>query len=116
MDVLNTVLKAIAERKGENILVYDVSSLTPFLDTMVVASSSNLRQNNAIAANIRDRLKEAGYTGEIRWDTTKPNGTPRKLLDVSKAAAMGWTYKTELEDGIRMSYEDFLNNPVRVER
>lgn len=71
MDVLNTVLKAIAERKGENILVYDVSSLTPFLDTMVVASSSNLRQNNAIAANIRDRLKEAGYTGEIREEGTK---------------------------------------------
>lgn len=71
MDVLNTVLKAISERKGENILVYDVSSLTPFLDTMVVASSSNLRQNNAIAANIRDRLKEAGYTGEIREEGTK---------------------------------------------
>ena len=57
-----------------------------------------------------------GYEGEIRWDATKPNGTPRKLLDVSKAAAMGWTYKTELEDGIRLSYQDFLNNPVRVER
>ena len=57
-----------------------------------------------------------GYTGEIRWDTTKPNGTPRKLLDVSKAAALGWTYKTELIDGIRLSYEDFLNNPIRAER
>lgn len=49
-----------------------------------------------------------GYTGEIRWDTTKPNGTPRKLLDVSKAAKMGWTYKTELEDGIRLAYQDYL--------
>ena len=57
-----------------------------------------------------------GYRGEIRWDTTKPNGTPRKLLDVSKAEALGWRYTTELEDGIRLAYEDFLNNPIRAER
>ncbi len=51
-----------------------------------------------------------GYSGEIRWDTSKPNGTPRKLLDVSKAERLGWTYETELEEGIRLSYEDFLKN------
>ena len=60
--------------------------------------------------------KVVGYTGKIEWDTSKPNGTPRKLLDVSKATNLGWTYKTELEDGLRLSYEDFLNNPMRAER
>ena len=60
--------------------------------------------------------KIVGYKGEIYWDTTKPNGTPRKLLDVSKAKALGWTYRTELKDGIRMAYEDFLQNPARAER
>lgn len=60
--------------------------------------------------------KAIGYTGEILWDTSKPNGTPRKLLDVSKAAALGWTYRTELEEGIRLAYDDFQNNPVRAER
>ncbi len=60
--------------------------------------------------------KTVGYEGEIKWDTSKPNGTPRKLLDVSKSAALGWKYCTELEDGIRLSYEDFLNNPMRAER
>ena len=60
--------------------------------------------------------KVVGYTGTIEWDTSKPNGTPRKLLDVSKATALGWTYKTELEDGLRLAYQDFLTNPVRVER
>ena len=60
--------------------------------------------------------KTVGYTGRIVWDTTKPNGTPRKLLDVSKAAALGWTYSTELPDGIRLAYEDFLSNPMRAER
>ena len=57
-----------------------------------------------------------GYDGEICWDTTKPNGTPRKLLDVSKAEKLGWKYRTELKDGIRLAYEDFLNNPMRAER
>ena len=57
-----------------------------------------------------------GYQGEIKWDKSKPNGTPRKLLDVSKAAKLGWTYRTELEEGIRLSYEDFLKNPMRAER
>lgn len=57
-----------------------------------------------------------GYEGEIRWDTSKPNGTPRKLLDVSKAKALGWQYQTELEEGIRLAYEDFLHNPMRAER
>jgi len=57
-----------------------------------------------------------GYEGEILWDTTRPNGTPRKLLDVSKAEKLGWKYKTELEEGIRLSYDDFLHNPMRAER
>jgi GDP-L-fucose synthase len=60
--------------------------------------------------------KTVGYTGRIVWDTTKPNGTPRKLLDVSKATGLGWTYTTELADGIRLAYDDFLNNPMRAER
>ncbi len=57
-----------------------------------------------------------GYEGEIRWDASKPNGTPRKLLDVSRAAALGWTYQTELEEGVRLAYEDFRNHPMRAER
>ncbi len=49
-----------------------------------------------------------GYKGEILWDTTKPNGTPRKLLDLSKSKNIGWKYKTPLIDGIKMTYEDFM--------
>ena len=54
--------------------------------------------------------KIVGYNGEIKWDITKPNGTPRKLLDVSKAEKLGWKYKTQLEDGIKLAYDDFVNN------
>lgn len=57
-----------------------------------------------------------GYEGEVRWDATKPDGTPRKLLDVSKLERLGWHYRTELDEGIRLTYEDFLNNPMRAER
>ena len=60
--------------------------------------------------------KVVGYNGTIKWDTSKPNGTPRKLLDVSKATSLGWKYKTELEDGIKLAYDDFLNNKMRAER
>lgn len=58
--------------------------------------------------------KIVGFEGAILWDSSKPNGTPRKLLDVSKAKSLGWSYKTELEDGIRLAYQDFLNNPMRA--
>ncbi|MDE6234664.1 MAG: GDP-L-fucose synthase [Muribaculaceae bacterium] len=51
-----------------------------------------------------------GFNGRIEWDTSRPNGTPRKLLDVSKATRLGWTYRTELPDGIRLAYEDFLSH------
>lgn len=60
--------------------------------------------------------KVVGYKGKILWDTSKPNGTPRKLLDVSKAEKLGWHYKTELDEGIKLAYMDFLQNPLRAER
>ncbi|MBN2188305.1 MAG: GDP-L-fucose synthase [Chitinispirillaceae bacterium] len=52
--------------------------------------------------------KCVGYEGKIEFDETKPDGTPRKLLDCSKLHAMGWRHSVELEEGIRRAYEDFL--------
>lgn len=69
-----------------------------------------IKQLTELVANV------VGFEGEILWDTTKPNGTPRKLLDVSKAESLGWHYTTELEQGIALSYQDFQNNPMRAER
>ena len=57
-----------------------------------------------------------GFEGDIVLDTSKPDGTPRKLLDVSKLKGLGWTYKTELEDGVRLAYQDFCKGGVRTER
>ena len=70
----------------------------------------SIRQLTELVASV------VGYQGEIHWDTSQPNGTPRKLLDVSKAKALGWTYRTELEEGLKLAYKDFLENPMRAER
>jgi GDP-L-fucose synthase len=51
--------------------------------------------------------EEVGYQGEIEWDSTKPDGTPRKLLDVSKVEALGWKAKTGLRQGIKLAISDF---------
>ena len=49
-----------------------------------------------------------GYAGKISFDPSRPDGTPRKLLDVSRLAKMGWRASTSLEDGIKLAYQAFL--------
>jgi GDP-L-fucose synthase len=60
---------------------------------------------------LAELIKEiVGYEGEIKFDTTKPDGTPRKLLDVSRLHATGWKHKIELREGIQSTYEWFKEN------
>ena len=60
--------------------------------------------------------KVIDYSGNVIWDSSKPNGTPRKLLDVSKLHNLGWKHKTSLEDGIKLAYQDFLSKTIRDEK
>jgi len=55
-----------------------------------------------------------GFTGKIKFDTTKPDGTPRKLMDVTKLTNAGWKYHTTLEQGIALAYHDFLNKGALI--
>jgi GDP-L-fucose synthase len=55
-----------------------------------------------------------GFKGDLVFDTSKPDGTPRKLLDVSRLKAMGWAPKTTLREGIKAAYQDFLSGKVRM--
>lgn len=54
--------------------------------------------------------KIVNYNGKINWDATKPDGTPRKLLDVTKLHNLGWKHKIDLEQGIKITYEWYINN------
>jgi GDP-L-fucose synthetase len=103
----------------EFLYVDDLANLCVYLmnhysgDETVNAGSGkeiSIRELAELVARIVD------YRGEILWDTSKPNGTPRKLLDVSKAKALGWNCRVELEEGIALAYQDFLENPLRAER
>ena len=57
-----------------------------------------------------------GHKGKILWDKNKPDGTPRKLLDVSKMKELGWEYTTELELGIEKTYKWFLENIIKIKK
>jgi GDP-L-fucose synthase len=63
-----------------------------------------IRDLAALIAEVED------YTGEFTWDTSKPNGTPRKLMDSARMSALGWKPKIPLEDGLRSTYEWYLAN------
>lgn len=52
-----------------------------------------------------------GFKGSIQWDTSRPDGTPRKLMDVAKLHDLGWKHQVDLEEGIQLAYQDFLQNP-----
>jgi len=53
--------------------------------------------------------KVIGFVGELKFDASKPDGTPRKLMDVSKLHELGWNHKIELEEGLKLAYQDFLS-------
>ena len=97
----------------EFLYVDDLANLCVFLMNRY-SGNETVNAGTGKELTIRDLAgmvaRVVGYEGEILWDTTKPNGTPRKLLDVSKAKDLGWTYRTELEDGLRLAYEDFCRN------
>jgi len=56
--------------------------------------------------------KVIGFEGELTFDSTKPDGTPRKLMDVSKLHQLGWKHQIELEEGVKLAYQDFMEKHV----
>lgn len=55
-------------------------------------------------------VKTVGFTGKIDFDASKPDGTPRKLIDVSKLHSLGWKHKVEIEDGVQKLYDWYKNS------
>ncbi len=129
--VLPALIRRIHEAKEQNLSSIDVwgtgTPLREFLfvdDLAEAAYMLMLNYNEAQFLNIGSgtdiSIKELaftikhiiGYQGDIHFDTTKPDGTPRKLMDVSKINALGWVAKTSLEKGISLAYNDFLKKHI----
>jgi GDP-L-fucose synthase len=81
---------------------------------------SHINVGSGVDCTIRELTetvaKVVGFEGEIIWDTSKPDGTPRKLLDVSRLKALGWEASIGLEDGLRQTYAWFLENIDKFRR
>lgn len=89
--------------------VYDANT-EPMLSHINVGTGTDvtIRELATLIAEV------TGFTGDIAFDTTKPDGTPRKLMDVSRLAAMGWTARTGLRDGIAETYRWFLDHAADI--
>ena len=95
----------------EFLYVDDLAQLCVFLmNTYSGAETVNAGTGTELSIRELTELiaQTVGFKGEILWDTSRPNGTPRKLLDVSKAKKLGWEYSTELKQGIALAYADFM--------
>jgi GDP-L-fucose synthase len=129
--VLPALIRRIHEAKEQNNPVVEVwgtgTPLREFLfvdDLAEAAFMLMLNYNEAPFLNIGSGIemtiqdlalciqKIVGYTGKIHFDASKPDGTPRKLMDVSKMKALGWQPKVSIEDGILLAYNDFLKRHI----
>jgi nucleoside-diphosphate-sugar epimerase len=79
--------------------------LEPTNDAYALAKISGIKTLKELALLIKDIV---GFDGNILFDESKPDGTPRKLLDVSKLKELGWIYKTNLREGIEKTYKDYV--------
>ena len=119
------VLWGTGKPKREFLYVDDLAEAVVYL--MEKINAEDLYENGISHLNIGTgediEIKEAanlikeivGYKGEIEYDTSKPDGTPRKLLDVSRLQKLGWNYKTSFEEGLRKTYEWYLENSPKLQ-
>jgi len=86
------------------LLNYDAPDTTPSHVNAGCGEDLSIKQ-------LSEMVQQAvGYSGKVIWDSTKPDGTPRKLMDVSKLKGLGWTPKISLEDGIKRVVESYIND------
>lgn len=98
--------------RREFLYVDDLADACVFLMEREDINSGLLNVGTGIDLTIRELaqlvMEIVGFRGEIVFDTTRPDGTPRKLLDVSQIRSLGWESKTALREGVRLAYADFL--------
>jgi GDP-L-fucose synthase len=113
----NVVVWGTGTPRREFLYVDDMADACVHL--MKVHSSSDMvnigtGEDISIAEFAQVVARTVGYTGTISYDTSRPDGTPRKLLDVSRLDALGWRARTSLEDGIALAYRAYLTESKQV--
>jgi GDP-L-fucose synthase len=95
-------------------LVFMMSHFTPKPDDLNLVTYLNIGAGNDLRIKeLCEKIKQVvGFTGDLIFDTLKPDGMPQKLLDISKIKALGWLPKTNLEDGLQKTYSWYLENLV----
>ena len=112
-DSPNVTLWGTGSAMREFLHVDDLASASLFLmqnynDSSIVNVGTG---EDVTIKELAEKIKKVvGYDDEIIWDTTKPDGTPRKLLDVSKINSLGWKHRVPLDDGITSTYNWFKEN------
>jgi len=103
--------------KREFLYVDDVASACVFL-LQQYSDAQFVNVGSGVEITIRELTElvrsTVGYSGKIEWDASKPDGSPRKLMDNSRLSALGWKPKIDLAEGIRLAYEDFLRCNARA--
>ena len=92
--------------------VMNIDKSTYEANTLPMQSHINVGSGDDITiADLAIAVSEAvGYTGEIKFDPSKPNGTPRKLMDSARLNSLGWKPYVNLKDGLKKAYEDFMSH------
>jgi len=95
-----------------SLFVLDLDEDTYKKNTQPMLSHINIGTGVDITIReLAETMKEVvGYSGEIEFDSSKPDGTPRKLIDVSRLTSMGWSYTTDLKEGLEKTYKWYLEN------
>jgi len=116
MGDMEVVVWGTGTPRREFLYVDDLSDACLFLMNNY-SGNETVNVGSGIEVTIKDLaegIKEAiGYKGDVKFDPSKPDGTPRKLLDTSKLTAMGWKAKTGLREGLRLAYQDFLRRKIQ---
>ena len=109
MTIANNGAKAAMGSLVEYISLYQGRTLENESQFLNIGSGKDISIKD-LAITIKNIL---GYEGSIKFDTSKPDGTPRKLMDVSKINSLGWNSKIDLEQGIGFAYNDFLKREIQ---
>ncbi len=111
-DLADAAIFILENISSDNKNLYDNSGNFSGMINVGVGSDISIRELAILVSSI------IGFEGEIIWDSSKPDGTPRKLLDVSKINSMGWSAKTDLTNGIRLTVKSYIeelrNNTIRI--